>query len=273
LSYPDRIYQEPKSDYVPYFYELHKHAGGFLDHALLYKKNGYSFAELMDISIQSNKKLLSLLEHADVCVLMHATYEYDANYANIGSYLKDHYAIKADLFDMAGQGGCDFIPALHFISAIFAQSTMQNALIIGFEQRALPLRLNVDQLLPGYNGIGFINVCSNHLFQSSMINIIKVDFMTEKNLACELKKFSQEKNIQCYVLTQQKKFVMPESLVCFDVSVIVMESGILPMSIFLDLLKNQIEHEDETILHVVLIETAVLSEWGVLCCTGQMWVV
>lgn len=259
---PDPAYQKPTSDYKPYFHEMHQFTGGYLDDELLTQKSGYAFPELLDRAITKNKKILSLLQQVDICIIINASYDYDSQHSHIASYIKECYQINADLFDIAGQGSFSLISALHLALAFFSQSKVQRGLIIGFEQRALPLRMHQHTPLPLYNGVGFLDLFSHH--KKSSLKIIASDVISEKYITCKLHELTKNHRMHYYLLSHDSDAPIPHFLPHQPISFTVIPDGILPLFLFFDQLQKQVVATDDTVLQVVLIENSGLHEWGVI---------
>lgn len=265
--HPDAIYKTAKPDYASYFEEMHQFTAGFLDRDMLTQKSGYTFSELFHRAIKENAEILPLLQQADVCVLMNTSYEYDSHHSHIGSYLKDRYQMNADLFDIAEQGNLNLVSALHLLSAFFSQQKISRGLIIGFEQRALPLRVNYRQALPKYNGVGLMALFSENTNQDASLKIIEAGVISEKDITEKLCVLAKNNSVHCYLLSCQFDWVVPDFLSCYNVSLIPIYEGILPLLGFFDQLKKTLV-TDTSVLHVVLIKDLVTGEWGVVMLRG-----
>jgi len=257
---PDPVYKKPKDDYASYFDDMYKFSGGYLDREMLMQKSGYAFSELLNRAVNQNEKILPLLQQADVCILMNTSYEYDSHHSNIASYLKDYYTLNANIFDVAEQGCFGLISALHLLSALFSQQKIIRGLVIGFEQRALPLRVKHHQELPQYNGVGLIELFSeNHT--ASSLKIIEADIISEKDIAEKIRVLEENNSLRCYLLVYQSDPVTPDFLSHQEVSFIDIAEGVLPLFLFFDQLQKQVVSTMDPVLHVVLIENISHSGW------------
>lgn len=165
VAYPDPPYKKPKEDYFAYFEDMYRFTKAHLDKILLRQKSGYSFLELIEMTIQDNEKLLPLLQQADMIVFTHASYEYNSNYSHVGPMIAEKYHLHANMLDVVEEGDLSFVTALHVISAYFSQCKIKHAVIIALQQRALPLRYTENIKLPEYNCVKLISLtCISRVF-------------------------------------------------------------------------------------------------------------
>ncbi|MCX7124680.1 MAG: hypothetical protein NTU49_02780 [Gammaproteobacteria bacterium] len=149
FAFPDPAYKKPKVGYLRYFEDMHQFTSTYLDEKMLMQSSGYSFPELIDLAINKEKTLLPALNKSDLCVITHDSYEYDSNYSHVSPYLVEKYNIQADFFDLIGKGGLE--NAFHILEAYFDMGKINNAVILEFAQRALPLRITKNTPLPEFN--------------------------------------------------------------------------------------------------------------------------
>ena len=262
--YPDPVYQMPKLDYAPYFMDMQRFTSAYLDESMLAQQSGYAFSELIHRAINDNKNILSLLKQADMCALINWSYEYDSDYSHVGPYLAEKYNVGANLLDITEQGSLCLISALHVLSAFFSQQKINHALIIGFEQRALPIRYNCHQALPQFNGISVISLSSKILNQKYRLKIIESELILEKNFEEKITALEKNHTVYCYLLTQQSNVKISDFLLLRKISVVSISLGILPLFIFFDQLQNDAVFHEDNALCVVLIVDIELKEWGMV---------
>ncbi len=152
-TYPDPFFKKPNKDYFAYFEDMQRFTKTYLDQTILTQNSGYTFLELLEMMMRDNEKLLPLLQQADMIVFTHTSYEYDSHYSHVGPILAEKYHLKADMLDVIEEGDLSFTTAQHIISAYFSQSKIKHAVIIAFQQRALPLRYVENIKLPECNSV------------------------------------------------------------------------------------------------------------------------
>lgn len=260
--YPDPIYQNPKLDYIPYFKDMQRFSSAYLDESMLHEKSGYAFSQLIDHAINDNKNILSLLQQGNIGALINASYEYDSHYSHVGPYLAEKYSVSANLLDITEQSNLCLVSAFHILSAFFSQKKIKQGLIIGFEQRALPLRISANQPLPLLNGIGVIALSSTNSDQKADLKIMESDIISLKKIEEKITALKKNNIVYCYILTQYSDAVIPDFLFHLKTSVVAIASGILPLFIFFDQLLCDATSHEQNAVYVALIKDVKLKEWG-----------
>lgn len=261
----DSNFKKSSQDFINYCNDLHKIFGAYLNEDILSSDHAYSYSELLDYYIQSDARVLPLMQAADCCIIVYSAYDYDPVHSDPGAYLMDRYQIKCEMFDVIEQERLCVVTALHLLSLFFQSKKYNRAIIIGLEQTSLPLRTSAIQQIPKFSGVGLIVLSS--ICMCAHLKFLHSDIFSDLNHAVlwisesliQYSSFVYYHIISTTIVSHEKLPLLKNSKILFHS----IPYGILPLFYFLHDLQ-QIAPNNHTAIYAVLIHDEELQEWGVL---------
>lgn len=139
-----------KRDFIDYCVDLQKVESGILTWG---DKTGFSFNELLEISLKENTSLKERIQKAAVICVAHAEYEYDPDYSHIVSYMINRLKLNSSIFSIQVSREKLLNTAEHLLREILLPNDA--GLIIDFEQSVLPLVFDKGVKKPVFSAARF----------------------------------------------------------------------------------------------------------------------
>lgn len=149
---------KPRANFIEYCDDLKNTIGGCLVPRSLKQDFGFSFSTLMDQFISHHENVLLDLRRAHFCVMISVGCEYDPVYSHLGVYLAEKYGIACDVIDVMEQGVLSVVTALHLLHALFSEKEISRAVILGLDQRVMPVIKNHTVPLPAVNAVSMLSL-------------------------------------------------------------------------------------------------------------------
>lgn len=184
MNFPNRIPREPRERFIRYYHDLHHlEKSQFSKLDVFTFTLQYTYAELGE-AILDKCKNDNILKNLDLLIVCYWTHEFDPDYS-CGAYFSDKYRLKGTSFDICDQGIMSPITALKIMQC-YMKHSIKNALLLCFDQSAIPLCNDYQGVKPGKAssmGIYFQNTDPEECF----IEINQVGFDDYKNTDEEYK--------------------------------------------------------------------------------------
>lgn len=175
---PDRPYREPRERFTRYYNDLSELEKCSYEYTGQLTSQ-YNYAELGDVVLQRCEKE-DILNGVHLLIACYWSHEFDPDYS-FGAYFCEKYQIKAKMFDICDQGILSPIAAIKIIQCYMKESVIENALLLCFDQIAIPLPKNYEGVIPKKTsalGLYFQKIYS----EDCLFEIERADFYDEKKL-------------------------------------------------------------------------------------------
>jgi hypothetical protein len=144
---PDKPKCVPQNWFFEYFRDLYAlEETDTVDLSSYNNGSQYTYAELGDAVLASCASD-NLLRNLDLMIVCFWSYEFDPVHA-CGAYFCERYKIKGKVFDVCEQGMLSPIIALQIIESYFKQGEASNAVLVCFDQTAIPVGEKFSGILP-----------------------------------------------------------------------------------------------------------------------------
>ena len=156
-------------------------------------------------------------------------------------YLCEKYASQTEFVDVADQGMLSIVSALHLIKIYFSVHNINRTMLIGFDQRALPLQYDHEKKYQHCNMMGYLSFSAGDIDPSSQWIVLESDIIQQNNFSEKINYFRKMGDVFIHQINQ-----------LHDLFFIFKQ------------LKEMENAQEKNSYHVIVIEDKTMDEYGVI---------